>query len=109
MEACVELADPSPMLVIEIVSPGTESKPNDKRDYEYKPREYADRGIPELLADRLNPDGSATIRSRTIGRVFADSLTVAMIWGSLSIAPHSPITLQIIDTPPTIFSTIKQP
>ncbi len=47
-EACVELTDPSPMLVIEVVSPGTESTKNYKRDYQWKPREYADRGIAEF-------------------------------------------------------------
>lgn len=41
-EACVELTDPSPILVIEVVSPGTESTKNYKRDYQWKPREYAD-------------------------------------------------------------------
>lgn len=47
-EACVELTDPSPILVIEVVSPGTESTKNYKRDYQWKPREYADRGIAEF-------------------------------------------------------------
>ena len=44
-EACVELTDPPPMLVIEVVSPGAESTKNYKRDYQWKPREYAARGI----------------------------------------------------------------
>jgi Uma2 family endonuclease len=47
-EACVELTDPSPMLVIEVVSPGTESTKNYKRDYEWKPREFANRQISEF-------------------------------------------------------------
>jgi Uma2 family endonuclease len=47
-EACVELTDPSPILVIEVVSPGTESSKNYKRDYQFKPREYAERGIAEF-------------------------------------------------------------
>lgn len=47
-EACIELTDPSPMLVVEVVSPGPESSKNYKRDYERKPIEYADRGIPEF-------------------------------------------------------------
>ncbi len=47
-EACLTLSDPHPLIIIEIVSPGTESTKNYKRDYEYKPREYADRGIGEL-------------------------------------------------------------
>jgi Uma2 family endonuclease len=41
-EACVELTDPSPMLVVEAVSPGAESTINFKRDYQWNPREYAD-------------------------------------------------------------------
>lgn len=36
---CVELTDPPPMLVIEVVSLGAESMKNYKRDYELKPRE----------------------------------------------------------------------
>jgi Uma2 family endonuclease len=52
-EACLTHDDPNPLIVIEVVSPGTESKPNYKRDYEYKPREYADRGIHELW--RIDP------------------------------------------------------
>jgi Uma2 family endonuclease len=52
-EACLTYNDPNPLIVIEVVSPGTESKPNYKRDYEYKPVEYADRGIPELW--RIDP------------------------------------------------------
>jgi Uma2 family endonuclease len=47
-EACVQLTDPSPMLVIEVVSPGPESSKNYQRDYQCKPVEYADRGIPEF-------------------------------------------------------------
>ncbi len=47
-ESCLLLGEPNPLIVIEVVSPGTESKPNYKRDYEQKPIEYADRGIPEL-------------------------------------------------------------
>ena len=47
-EACLFLEDPNPLAVIEIVSPGSQSKPNYKRDYEQKPGEYAARGIPEM-------------------------------------------------------------
>jgi Uma2 family endonuclease len=47
-ESCLFLGEPNPLIVIEVVSPGTESKLNYKRDYEQKPIEYADRGIPEL-------------------------------------------------------------
>ena len=47
-EACLFLGEPNPRVVIEIVSPGTSSSLNYKRDYEQKPGEYADRGIPEM-------------------------------------------------------------
>jgi Uma2 family endonuclease len=47
-QACLKYGDPAPLIAIEIVSPGTESTKNYKRDYEWKPREYADRGICEL-------------------------------------------------------------
>ncbi|BAU15457.1 hypothetical protein LEP3755_60160 [Leptolyngbya sp. NIES-3755] len=38
---------PAPMLVIEVVSPGEPGSENYERDYIDKPREYAERGIPE--------------------------------------------------------------
>jgi Uma2 family endonuclease len=47
-EACLKLLEPNPMIAIEVVSPGTESTDNYQRDYEQKPREYAQRGIPEM-------------------------------------------------------------
>jgi Uma2 family endonuclease len=47
-EACLFLNEPNPLIVIEVVSPGTESTDNYKRDYEQKPKEYAARGIPEM-------------------------------------------------------------
>ena len=47
-EACLDLCDPNPILVVEIVSPGNESSTNYKRDYEQKPKEYAARGIGEF-------------------------------------------------------------
>jgi Uma2 family endonuclease len=53
-EACIELADPAPMLLIEVVSPGAESSKNYQRDYEEKPIEYANRGIPEFWL--IDPD-----------------------------------------------------
>ena len=53
-ESCLKLSDPNPLIVIEVVSPGDESKQNYKRDYEEKPNEYADRGIPELW--RIDPN-----------------------------------------------------
>jgi Uma2 family endonuclease len=47
-EACLFLSDPNPQVVFEIVSPGDENTLNYQRDYEHKPREYADREIPEM-------------------------------------------------------------
>ena len=47
-EACLKREEPNPLLVIEVVSPGTESTDNYQRDYVQKPIEYADRGIPEM-------------------------------------------------------------
>ena len=46
-EVCLFLGEPNPLMIIEIVSPGDESHPNYIRDYQDKPIEYADRGIPE--------------------------------------------------------------
>ncbi len=53
-EACLKQNEPNPLLIIEIVSPGTESTDNYQRDYVQKPREYADRGILEFW--RVDPD-----------------------------------------------------
>jgi Uma2 family endonuclease len=53
-ESCLFLNEPNPMIVVEVVSPGTESTNNDKRDYERKPVEYAERGIPEMWL--IDPD-----------------------------------------------------
>ena len=47
-EACLFLGEPNPRVVIEIVSPGAKSSKNQKRDYEQKPKEYANRGISEM-------------------------------------------------------------
>ncbi len=47
-EACLFLHEPNPLIVIEIVSLGTESTDNYQRDYVQKPAEYADRGIGEF-------------------------------------------------------------
>ena len=47
-EACLFLNEPNPRLVIEVVSPGDETTLNYQRDYLQKPREYANRGIPEM-------------------------------------------------------------
>jgi Uma2 family endonuclease len=53
-EACLRLNEPNPLIVIEVVSPGTESTDNYKRDYERKPKEYAARGILEMW--QIDPD-----------------------------------------------------
>ncbi len=53
-EACLRLNEPNPLIVIEVVSPGTEATDNYKRDYERKPKEYAARGIPEYWL--IDPD-----------------------------------------------------
>jgi Uma2 family endonuclease len=47
-ESCLMLGEPNPCIVIEVVSPGTESKENYQRDYIQKPSKYAKRGIPEM-------------------------------------------------------------
>ena len=47
-EACLLWGEPNPLVVIEVVSPGTVSSENYQRDYVQKPGEYADRGIPEF-------------------------------------------------------------
>ena len=47
-KSCLEMGDPNPLLVIEVVSLGQESTDNYQRDYVQKPSEYADRGIPEF-------------------------------------------------------------
>ncbi|MGI0493166.1 Uma2 family endonuclease [Alkalinema pantanalense CENA528] len=47
-ESCLRLSDPTPLIVVEIVSPGPETSDNYKRDYDRKPKEYAARGIPEM-------------------------------------------------------------
>ncbi len=55
-ESCLKLLEPNPMIVIEVVSPGSESTKNYKRDYEQKPNEYAARGIPEMW--QIDPERS---------------------------------------------------
>jgi Uma2 family endonuclease len=47
-EACLFLNEPNPLIVIEMVSPGSEGTENYQRDDEQKPIEYADRGILEF-------------------------------------------------------------
>jgi Uma2 family endonuclease len=62
-EACLKLNDPNPLLVIEVVSPGSESSENYQRDYKQKPAEYAECGIPEMWI--IDPD-RATIKIGTL-------------------------------------------
>ena len=45
---------PSPLLVVEVASSTLTNSTSRKRDYEQKPREYADRGIPEMWI--VDPD-----------------------------------------------------
>ena len=45
---------PSPLLVVEVASSTLTNSTSRKRDYENKPREYADRGIPEMWI--VDPD-----------------------------------------------------
>ena len=96
-EACLFLEDPNPLAVIEIVSPGTQSKPNYKRDYAQKPGEYAGRGIPEMWqVDAVREwvrvgslvDGEYEFKTymaddRIVSLMFPDlDLTVAQILGA---------------------------
>lgn len=46
-ERIIRLGMPVPMVVVEVVSPGKPGSENYDRDYVEKPREYAERGIPE--------------------------------------------------------------
>ena len=48
------LGSPSPLLVVEVASSTLTNSTSRRRDYEYKPREYADRGIPEMWT--VDPD-----------------------------------------------------
>ena len=41
------IGDPSPQFIAEIVSPGSSSSDNYRRDYEWKRQQYQDWGIPE--------------------------------------------------------------
>jgi Uma2 family endonuclease len=49
----IRLEMPNPQLVVEVVSPGDETSDNYQRDYLDKPKQYADRGIPEYW--RIDP------------------------------------------------------
>ncbi|MBD2327516.1 Uma2 family endonuclease [Alkalinema sp. FACHB-956] len=62
-ESCLFLGDPNPLLVVEGVSPGSESSDNYQRDYVQKTTEYAARGIPEYWI--VDPD-RAVVSIRTL-------------------------------------------
>ena len=53
-EACLKHGEPNPLVIVEVVSPGDETKDNYQRDYVQKPEEYADRGIGEFW--RIDPE-----------------------------------------------------
>jgi Uma2 family endonuclease len=53
-EKALYLDSPSPLLVMEVASSSLTDSKSRKRDYEHKPREYADRGIPEMWI--VDPD-----------------------------------------------------
>lgn len=55
-EKVLRLGSPSPLLVVEVASSTLTNSKSRKRDYEYKPREYAERGIPEMWI--IDPDRS---------------------------------------------------
>ena len=53
-EKVLRLGAPSPLLVVEVASQTTTNAKSRKRDYEQKPKEYADRGISEMWI--VDPD-----------------------------------------------------
>ena len=53
-EACLKYGEPNPLIIVEVVSLGDETKDNYQRDYVQKPEEYADRGIGEFW--RIDPE-----------------------------------------------------
>ena len=53
-EKVLRLGAPSPLLVVEVASQTTTDATSRKRDYEQKPKEYADRGISEMWI--VDPD-----------------------------------------------------
>lgn len=83
---------PAPALVVEVVSPGEPSSANYERDYVEKPREYAQRGIPEFW--QVDPDRSVVfvlslIENRYKQAVFRESdLIVSPKFPSLSLTAH---------------------
>ncbi|OUC16054.1 MAG: hypothetical protein B0A82_03480 [Alkalinema sp. CACIAM 70d] len=58
-ESCLFLGDPNPLLVVEVVSPRSESSDNYQRDYVQKTAEYAARGIPEYWI--VDPDRAVVL------------------------------------------------
>ena len=50
----LHLDSPPPLLVVEVASSTLTNSTSRKRDYEHKPREYAERGIPEMWI--VDPD-----------------------------------------------------
>jgi Uma2 family endonuclease len=59
---------PAPALVVEVVSPGDLESENYKRDYEYKPSEYASRSIPEYWI--IDPDRAQIWVGVLIGQTY---------------------------------------
>jgi Uma2 family endonuclease len=53
-EKVLRLGSSSPLLVVEVASQTRTDVKSRNRDYEYKPKEYADRGIPEMWI--VDPD-----------------------------------------------------
>jgi Uma2 family endonuclease len=59
---------PPPPLVVEVVSPGDERSENYRRDYETKPGQYAERGIPELWL--IDPDRAVVLVGKLTGDAY---------------------------------------
>jgi Uma2 family endonuclease len=59
---------PPPPLVVEVVSPGDERSENYRRDYEAKPGQYAERGIPELWL--IDPDRAVVLVGKLTGDAY---------------------------------------
>jgi Uma2 family endonuclease len=67
-EACLKLNEPNPLIVIEIVSPGSESSKNYQRDYVQKSKEYAARGISEYWL--IDPDRAIVRVGILLGKAY---------------------------------------
>ena len=61
---------PAPVLVIEVVSPGSPGDKNYDRDYVEKPKEYAARGIPEYWL--IDPSRSVVIMLYLDGKQYTE-------------------------------------